>query len=267
MSDDSAKPAEMFNAPAVEYDRLIGRYLGTLAPAFADVSEVRAGQRVVDVGCGPGGLTGELVGRLGAGSVAAIDPSPPFVMACRTRNPGVDVREGFAENLPFEDGSFDAALSSLVVGFMKDPEAGVREMARVTRQGGIVAACAWDRDGMTAVRRFGQTMVALDTSLPGDVKLAGDTEGELTDLLARAGLTEVEGGSLTAAGSYDDFDDWWTPFTYGIGPHGAYCVSLDPDRREELRLACRELFANPDEPFTLEARAWYARGRVTGPGA
>ena len=254
----------MFNAPADGYDRLIGRYLPTLAPAFADVASVAAGMRVLDVGCGPGGLTSELVSRVGADSVAAIDPSAPFVAACRARHPGVDVREGFAEALPWDDGSFDAVLASLVVGFMNDPVAGVREMARVAGPGATVAACQWDRGGMTALRILGQIMAARDPALRGDVKLTGDTEGELASVFTEAGLVEVEDGVLIAQGSYANFDDWWEPFTLGIGPHGAYVQTLDDERREALRLACLETFDEPGKPFTLEARAWYARGTVKG---
>ncbi|MDQ2847176.1 MAG: class I SAM-dependent methyltransferase [Actinomycetota bacterium] len=264
---DPAKVATMFNAPAAGYDRLIGRYLPTLAPALADKAAVGPGMRVLDVGCGPGGLTRELVSHVGAASVAAIDPSAPFVAACRLRNPGVDVREGFAENLPFDDDSFDVALSSLVVGFMTDPVAGIREMARVTRPGGVVTACVWDRQRMTALRMFGQTMVRLDPAVTEDIKRTGDKQGELTELFTAAGLADVDEDSLVATGSYADFEDWWEPFTLGIGPHGAYCQSLDDERREALRLACREQFEAPDLPFTLEARAWCARGSVVGRGA
>lgn len=260
MSDDAAKMARTFNAPAEGYDRLMGRYLPTLAPALADAAGVAPGQRLLDVGCGPGGLTRELVVRAGADAVSAIDPSAQFVEACRVRNPGVDVREGFAESLPFTDDAFDSALSSLVVGFMSDAEAGIREMARVTSPGGTVALCFWDRQDMPALQVFGAAARSLDPSMASERKLVGDREGELIALLSAAELTQVAGGSLTARAAYDDFEDWWNPFTLGIGPAGAYCKSLEPDHREALRLACREQFEHPDEPFTLEARAWFARG-------
>ncbi|MEO7078655.1 MAG: methyltransferase domain-containing protein, partial [Rhodococcus sp. (in: high G+C Gram-positive bacteria)] len=214
--------SRMFAAPAAGYDRLIGRYLPTLAPAFADAIPIEAGMRVVDIGCGPGGLTRELVSRVGASAVSAIDPSAPFVKACRAGNPGVDVREGFAESLPFDTDSFDAALASLVIGFMSDPVAGVREMSRVSRPGGTVAACQWDRRGMPAMRILGQFMVAADPTVGEKMKLTGDTAGEIAAVFREAGLTDVEEGALTARGSYANFDDWWEPFTLGIGPHGAY---------------------------------------------
>jgi ubiquinone/menaquinone biosynthesis C-methylase UbiE len=109
-----------FGAPAEHYDRFMGRYTPTLAVALADAAEMRPGMRVVDVGCGPGGLTNELSRRVGARNVAAIDPAAQFAAACQERNPEADVRVGVAEELPWADGEFDAALSSLVIGFMRD---------------------------------------------------------------------------------------------------------------------------------------------------
>ena len=136
-----------FDVAAEAYDRFMGRYSRLLSPQVADLAGVRAGQRVIDVGCGPGALTAELVRRLGAGAVAAVDPSEPFVAAVRARYPGVDVHQSPAERLPFPDGAFNAALAQLVVHFMSDPVAGLREMARVTRRDGVVAACVWDHAG------------------------------------------------------------------------------------------------------------------------
>ena len=102
---------------------------------------------MLDVGCGPGALTSELVARVGAVNVVAVDPSVMFVEAARSRHPGVDVRQAAAERLPFTDDEFDAALAQLVVHFMTDPVAGLTEMARVTRPEGVVAACVWDHAG------------------------------------------------------------------------------------------------------------------------
>ena len=136
-----------FDVAAEAYDAFMGRYSTLLSAQLADLAGIVDGQRAIDVGCGPGALTAELVGRLGADRVAAVDPSAPFVAAARVRHPGVDVREAAAESLPFPDATFDAALAQLVVHFMADPVAGLREMARVTRQGGVVAACVWDHAG------------------------------------------------------------------------------------------------------------------------
>src|SRR2546423_12057883 len=106
-----------FDASADKYARLVGRYLPELATAFADAAGIEAGMKVLDVGCGPGGLTRELVRRAGAEAVAAVDPSRPFVAACRERNPRVGLREASAAELPFEDGAFGAALASPLLHF------------------------------------------------------------------------------------------------------------------------------------------------------
>jgi SAM-dependent methyltransferase len=253
---------QTFVVPADGYDRLMGRYLPTLAPAFADAAGVRPGMRVLDVGCGPGGLTRELVDRIGADAVAAIDPSPPFVRACRERNPGVDVREGVAEALPFDDDSFDAALASLVVGFLQDADAGARQMVRVTRPGGVVAACFWDVTGMPTLRTFWTAAASLDGSVDAEPRRLGTAQGDIAALLDRAGAAQIEQGVVHARATYADFEDWWSPFPLGVGPAGAYCRSLDDDRRAALRSATRAALGDPQGPFTLEARAWFARGVI-----
>src|SRR5436190_8600160 len=98
------------------YDNFMGRFSSRLAPVFADFAGVKAGDRVLDVGAGTGMLTEELVRR---GAVtSAIEPAPAFAKSLRRRLPDIDVREGPGENLPWEDGSFDAALAQLVVAFM-----------------------------------------------------------------------------------------------------------------------------------------------------
>ena len=133
-----------FEVAATAYDRFMGRFAVPLAPEFAARVGARAGQTALDVGCGPGALTEQLVARLGADAVTAIDPSESFVSAVRERLPGVDVRHGVVEALPFADKSFDLTLAQLVVHFMSDPAQGIAEMARVTREGGGVAACVWN---------------------------------------------------------------------------------------------------------------------------
>jgi ubiquinone/menaquinone biosynthesis C-methylase UbiE len=133
-----------FEVPGESYDAFMGRYSRHLSAPLADLAGVEAGQRVLDVGCGPGALTVELAQRVGAKAVTAVDPSAEFVLAVRSRVPGATVERASAENLPLPDGGFDAALAQLVVHFMADPVAGLREMRRVTRPGGAVAACVWD---------------------------------------------------------------------------------------------------------------------------
>src|SRR5207249_2597609 len=171
----------------------MGRYSTRLSRQFADLAGVDSGQRVLDVGCGPGALTSELVRRVGASSVSAVDPSEQFVAAALERHPGVDVWRAAAEELPFADGEFDATLAQLVVHFMADPARGLAEMARVTRAGGVVAACVWDHAGeQTPLAPFWQAVHELDPAAEDESELAGGREGHLAELFVEAGLREVE---------------------------------------------------------------------------
>lgn len=253
-------PGSMFAVAADGYDRLMGRYLPTLGPVFADAAGVTAGQRVLDVGCGPGGLTTVLADRVGARQVAAIDPSPTFVAACRERNPLADVRAGVAEDLPYADDSFDTSLASLVVGFMSDPVAGVAEMRRVTRPGGRVALSFWTVDRMPLLQTFWRAVATVGGPTTGEDALVGRRPGDLPRLLEQVGVIDVVDGLLACTATYADLDDWWSSFTGGAGPVGAYQQSLGPGVRARVREECDRLLGRPREPFTLEAFAWYAVG-------
>ncbi len=248
-----------FDVAADAYDRYMGRYSVLLSPQLADLAGVHEGQRVLDVGCGPGSLTAELVTRLGPAAVSAVDPSEPFVEAAQTRNPGVNVLRASAEQLPFADRSFDAAIAQLVVHFMSDPVAGLREMARVTRRDGVVAACVWDHaGGQGPLSLFWDTALTLDPQVEDESRLPGVREGHLKELFEAAGLREIEATTVSASLEHASFDEWWEPFTRGVGPAGAYVASLDAEQQAKLRDACRSLA--PTAPFSITALAWAARG-------
>jgi SAM-dependent methyltransferase len=254
----------MFEGSANVYDRFIGRYGPALADAMLETAGVAPGQRVLDVGCGTGALAAQAAGVVGALNVAAVDPSESFAEGCRARVPGADVRVAAAESLPFADGAFDAVLAQLVVPFMSDATRGAAEMARVAKPGGVVAACVWDYAGeMQLLRAFWDAAGAVDQ------ESAAKDEGrlmryanpdELGALWSEAGLDEVAVSALDVEASYDDFDDLWTPFLAGIGPAGAYTVSLAPDAQARLREELQARLGDPAGPFTLTARAWCARG-------
>ncbi|MBA3244224.1 MAG: class I SAM-dependent methyltransferase [Actinobacteria bacterium] len=248
-----------FAVAADLYDRFMGRYSVLLSPQLADLAEVRGGQRVLDVGCGPGALTAELVARLGPAAVSAVDPSEPFVEAARERNPEVEVLRASAEQLPFPDRIFDTALAQLVVHFMSDPIAGLAEMRRVTRKDGVVAACVWDHaGGQGPLSLYWRAAHDLDPDIEDESRLPGAREGHLAELFEAAGLRGIEETTLSADLEHPSFEEWWEPFTLGVGPAGSYLVGLDADRQVKLREHCRTLL--PTAPFVLTARAWAARG-------
>jgi SAM-dependent methyltransferase len=253
-----------FETSRQAYDAFMGRYADRLAPLLIGFAGAQRGERVLDVGCGPGSLTEALAAHVGAENVAAIDPSEQFATATAERVPAADVHLGGAESLPWPDDRFDAALAQLVVNFMRDADAGVGEMRRVIRPGGTVAACTWDYSGgMTMLRTFWDAALALDPAAPDEAgTMHFNDPNKLRGLWLRVGLEAVETDALVVEASYRDFDDFWEPFTGGVGPAGAYCLSLDPDRRAALREECRRRLGDPDGAFTLSATAWAVKGRV-----
>jgi SAM-dependent methyltransferase len=259
--------ADTFRKSADAYDRHIGRYAPRLAAALIEFAGIQPEMRALDVGCGPGALTTALAERLGAANVCGAEPSEPFAEACRARLPEVQVVVAPAESLPFGDGAFDAALSQLVVNFMRDAEAGVDEMVRVTRPGGVVASCVWDYAGeMTLLRAFWDAAHEVDperaAAADEGLVMRWCGEGELAELWRTAGLRRVRFAPLVARATYADFDDLWAPLLTGVAPSGAFCMSLDEDRRAALRDAFQRRLGVGDAPFELTARAWAVAGTV-----
>lgn len=255
-----------FAVGAEAYDRHVGRYGIALGAALAKEAGIHDGMRVLDVGAGTGKLTRVLAGLAGEENVAAVDPSEPFVATLRADFPAVDVRLAAAENLPFADATFDAALAQLVVNFMSDPHAGIAEMRRVTRDEGVIAAAVWDYPGgMTLLRTFWEAAATLDPEGVADrderTNMLFDEEGELAELWRSAGLRDVQDGQLSVSASYDSFDDLWEPFVQGVAPSGAYASSVGAELQEALRSDYRRRLGSPAGPFRLEASAWYAVGR------
>jgi SAM-dependent methyltransferase len=248
-----------FDVSGDSYDRFMGRYARELAPVFADFGGVRSGT-VLDVGCGSGILTEELARRLGPENVAAVDPSP-LLEACAARVPGANVRKGAAESLPWPDDSFDAALAQLVLHFLDDPVAGLAEMKRVTRPGGMVAACSWNFSEMLLLRTFWEAARSVVPAAPSERLEVASLE-EFGELGRRAGLAEVDAAPLGLSSRYESFDELWDAFQLGVGPAGEFCASLDPEARDGVREEYRRRIGNPQGSFSLTAEAWAVRGRV-----
>lgn len=259
-----------FEKPAAAYDRFVGRYSRELARATVERIGVERDWAVLDVGCGPGPLTAVLAEV--AGGVAAVDPSTSFARACAERVPGADVRVAAAEELPFADAGFDATLSQLVVNFLPDAPAALREMRRVTRPLGTIGASVWDYAGeMTMLRAFWDAAIEVDPAGAGPLdegrRMRYCEPEPLARLWAEAGLRDVVTEPLVVSAGYADFDDFWLPFTAGIGPAGAYCARLPDDVREAVRIACHRRLGSPEGSFELSARAWLVLGSSPQPAA
>lgn len=244
-----------FEVSAEAYGRFMGRYSEPLGARLLELVGVNPGHRVLDVGCGTGALTALLISQLGPGCVSAVDPSEAFVSEMRAQFPEVATELASAENLPFEDEAFDRSLAQLVVHFMTDPVVGLSEMARVTMPSGVVAASVWDHAGFGGpLTVFWQVVRSLDGAAPDESQLPGAAKGSLAELFVAAGMPGATATSLSVGVVHQSFDEWWQPYTLGVGPAGAYVTKLDAQSQIELREECRRRL--PAAPFTIEATAW-----------
>jgi ubiquinone/menaquinone biosynthesis C-methylase UbiE len=247
----------MFDVSETSYDNFMGRYSERLGPVFADFAGVEAGQKVLDVGAGTGALTAELV-RRGADAAAA-DPSPSFAAALERKFPDADMRAATAEDLPWPDESFDAALAQLVLTFMTDAPAGVAEMRRVVRPGGVVAACMWDRRGMDMLAAVHRTQQAVGATGTTEARTLYRSRDEIEGLFSGAGFADVQTELLEVEREYAGFDELWDTIADGAGPAGAWVKALDDETRAKARDEMHRQVGEPDGAFTLHGRAWATR--------
>ncbi len=252
-------PGTVFGGSSEAYDRFMGRYSTQLAPGLADFAGVGAPQRAADVGAGTGALTAELSARLGEENVAAAEPSADYAATLRTRFPRVDVREAPAEELPWEDGSFDATLAQLVVLFLNDAPRSARELARVTRPGGVVATCMWEVEGLEVVNALNEIRRRLT---PGGWSLSTGyrDEASLRALFEEAGLRDVETTRLEVSVEYETVDEVWEPAIRVGGPGGAAVDSFSPDQLAQGRVIFEEALRNPTGRYSLQGTAAAVRG-------
>lgn len=242
----------MFEVPDADYDNFMGRYSTRLAPVFADFAGIESGMRVLDVGAGTGALTNELLRR--NATVAAAEPSPPFAQSLERRLPEVEVKSAPAEQLPWADASFDAALAQLVVAFMNDAPEGIAEMKRVVEPGGTVAACMWDRgkmDMLAAIDRTAAALGAEQTNPPLRFVSHDDIAGLFGD--------DAEVELLDVEAPYTDFEEFWLALSRAAGPARAWLSTLDEDGLRRAQSEFHRQLGSPEGEFTLTGRAWAAR--------
>lgn len=252
------------------YERYVGRWSRLVAPIFLSWLNVPAGRRWLDVGCGTGALCAAVLDRCFPDSVAGVEPSEGFLETAKENLAGrVTLHQGSATAIPLGEASVDTVVSGLVLNFVPNPRAGVLEMARVTANGGTIAAYVWDYAGrMDAIRLFWDAAVELDPAaakLDEGVRFPLCRPEALEGLFASAGLGQVDVKAIDVPTPFSNFDDYWQPFLGGQGPAPAYAMSLDEAARGRLRDRLRERIpTTPDGAISLTARAWAIRGSVTG---
>jgi SAM-dependent methyltransferase len=257
------------NDPAV-YEQSMGRWSRRLARAFLDFAAIGSPKTVLDVGCGTGSLTFAVAASTPQATVTGLDYSQAYLDFAASRASGdqrLSFEQGDAAALRFDDQAFDATLSLLVLNFVPEADRAARELVRVTKSGGVVAASVWDfRGGLTFMRVFADTAAALDPD--GDAfraKLFSSPftgPGEFAAAWAEMGLREVEQTALTIRMEFTSFSDYWEPWLGGQGTVGAYATALTDEKRTliEQHLRRAYLSGSDDGPRSFAATAWAVRG-------
>jgi SAM-dependent methyltransferase len=251
---------------AEPYEPFMGRWSRLLATEVVSWLDPRPGLRWLDVGCGTGAVSDAVLTGAAPTSIVGVDPSAAYLAAAgaRLKDPRVTFSVGGADALPVPDSSVDEVICGLVLNFVPDPGAALREMRRALLPGGTAAAYVWDyADGMQMLRHFWDAATAEDpaasASDEGDFPIC--REGGLEEAFATAGFDDVRGQAVEVLTTFRDFDDYWTPFLGGQGTAPAYCATLSADVRERIRARLQStLRPEPEGTITLRARAWAARG-------
>lgn len=250
------------------YERYVGRWSRHVAPAFLSWLDVPPARRWVDVGCGTGALCAAIVDRCAPAALTGVEPSEGFLEVARRTLPAqVDLRQGNAASLPLPEDSADVVVSGLVLNFVPDLHAALREAGRVRVPGGTFAAYVWDYAGkMELMRHFWDTAVALDPAaapLDEGRRFPLCRPEALLSAVQAAGFRDAETHGIEVDTPFGSFEDFWAPFLGGQGPAPAYAMSLDEQARDRLRESLRErLPIEADGTIALVARAWAVRATV-----
>ena len=242
----------------------MGRWSALVAKPFLEWLAVREGLAWLDAGCGAGSFTESLLVHRSPASVIGVDPALAQLSFARQRveTAGVCFMQGDAQALPLPDGCVDAAVMALVLFFLPEPLQGVRELVRVVRAGGTVAAYHWDQAGVgfplqpivDAVRAEGH-----QTQPPPSEWAAALPASEA--LWSSAGLIDVQTRQFEVSRSFDCFDDYWRTAQGSPRLRRLFATLSSPALRRLSERAREQLGAAGDGPLVVTARANAVKGR------
>lgn len=261
-ADEPAAPPFVFDDGAA-YELMIGRWSALVAQPFLEWLALPHGLAWLDDGCGDGSFTESLVLHQRPASVVGVDPAPAQLSYARQRVATAAVRfmEGDAQALPLPDASVDAAVMALVLFFLPDPPQGIRELVRVVKVGGTIAAYHWDLAGggfplrpiLDAVHAEGYR-----SQPPPSAWTAALQASE--DLWRNAGLSDVQTRQFEVSRSFDNFDHYWRTAD-GSPRLRELFATLSSPAMQRLRACAREKIGGAgDGPFVLKAKANAVKG-------
>ncbi|MBR1217851.1 methyltransferase domain-containing protein [Bradyrhizobium sp. U87765 SZCCT0131] len=252
---------------AQAYELYIGRWGRVASREFVSWLAPPSRLKWLDVGCGTGALS-EAIVDTAPESVTAVDRSDGYLALARKMIPGAGVTflTGDAQDLQFPDTSFDATVSASMLNFLADPPRAAREMCRVTRSGGRVAAYIWDyAEGMQFLRAIWAVAFKLD---PEAIKhdeghrSSIRTIDDMANLFAACDLTQLETCKIQIPTRFANFDAYWKPFLGGQGTVSSYVCRLSSELREELKEGVRRALPTAaDGSIHLTAQALAVRAR------
>lgn len=262
------QPLETWGASAA-YERYVGRWSRAVAPEFLHWLAMPAGASWVDVGCGTGALAAGILSRCDPQAIVGVDRSAGFIKDTQRHlsDPRVRFEVGDATALPLDADTWDVTVSGLVLNFVGDPAAMVREMIRVTKPGGTVAAYVWDyAEGMAMMRHFWDAAIAVSpqgAALDQAERFPLCQPQPLAMLWQDLGLAAVAVRAIEIPTVFHDFADYWTPFLGNQGAAPTFLASVDVEMQQQIRaLLESRLKPAPDGTIALTARAWAVQGMV-----
>jgi len=226
------RPAAVWSAGGKDYDQISRGIADSIEHCVLRL-DPRPGERILDLSTGTG-WTSRVVARRGA-TVIGVDIASGLLEAARANaaaeHLAIDYQLGDSENLPFEDGAFDAVVSTCGIMFASRPEAAAAELARVCRRGGRIALTTWLADGnlyrmFEIMKRY---MPAPPTPPPPSPFAWGRVE-RIRELLGKAFQLRFEQG--VSFYRERNAEAAWDTFSTGYGPTRMLAETLDPGRRD-----------------------------------